>query len=555
METSKASRNRKRAAAVIAVIALLIASLGVTYAYWDMQQHKSNEFKGHKEKYEVRLNESFKPVEDWKVSDGVVTKKINVVNHGRSEKEFGSAFVRIQLKEYMEIGQVAYEQTADRYKLDPETGQFVIYETQAEAEAAVAEGGKYEGHEFTALQDAVTGKSGYFIKTQDGDEDGQMGKHVITDIGVGAPNKVITEGPDRAPTTNHHGTVQTDDEGNVIGIIRDSGECEYIVRSWEDGARLDTRDYVEWQLNEGAIIKMSEWLDPSGQYKGEYIDKWIIDDLTDSGWVYWGQPLDPDGGMTANFLEGVYLIEDPEGSFYYVIHTELEAVSWDELENGNVDWGDAGEQFVDNGKPGGGSTGGEGTDPGDGGEGTDPGDGGEGTDPGEGGDGGEGTDIPLVTPSGGTEGIYKPIFTGDPLYSDGFWLKHKYDEPDHPDVNKIYHIGAFHLEDIIEDGDFAGLTVTPQDPKFGNSIRLDNCPVHPGTPSIVFDYLPTEQEYLEAVGAITPPETRIHIPAKVDLTRADGKTATITLLLYYYGSLLDAKKPKGDGTHGTLHAP
>ena len=334
----KTTRNgRKSVAAIVAVVALIATALGGTYAYTDYKQHKSNELSGEYGKYEARLVEDFIEIPDWKVDDGAITKKISVVNRGRSVEGFGDVYARIQLKEFMEIAPLAYTETEKRYMIDTE-GRFIYYGTEAQAQLAVGANGPYPGHTYAQLTDSVTGITGFFIETKDHDPNGQMGKHMVTNITVGTAEKVITSGPGRATDTNHHGTVTTDGQGNSV-LVRDSEECLYAIHTW-DGVDLETRQYIEWGLNTGAIITVTEWFAAGAPP----VAKWILEDRDDTGWVYWGQALPPDGGTTEDFMKDVTLILQPEGSFYYVVHTELEAVSYDELD----EWGDVGERMKNN---------------------------------------------------------------------------------------------------------------------------------------------------------------------------------------------------------------
>ena len=335
MKTTR--KGRKSAAAIVAVVALIVTMLGGTYAYTDYKQHKSNELNGEYGKYEARLVEDFIEVPDWKVDDGAITKKISVANKGLSVEGFGDVYARIQLKEFMEIAPISYTETVKRYMIDT-TGAFIYYASEAQAQLAVSANGPYPGHTYALLTDAATKTTGYFIETMDHDPNGQMGKHMITGITYGAAEKVINPGADRATDTNHHGTVTTDAYGNPV-LVRDSEECLYTIHAW-DGSELQTRQYIEWGLNTGAIITVSEWL-AAGTPP---VAKWIIEDRDASGWVYWGMAIPPNGGSTANFMETVSLIVQPEGSFYYVIHTELEAVSYDELDK----WGDIGDGLKKN---------------------------------------------------------------------------------------------------------------------------------------------------------------------------------------------------------------
>jgi len=343
--------KKKVATTIIALLALLLVAAGMTYAWTDYKQHKSNDFNGKGMKYEARLVEDFVEVDDWKVDDGDITKKISVTNLGQSAAGFGNVYVRLQLKEYMEIGKVTTVETEKRYMIDTE-GRFIYYATEDQAKAAVAQGGKYEGHAYMLLTDAVTGTTGYFIQTQDHDPNGQMGKHVISDITALDPVKVIASGPDRATSTNHHGTIQN--IGGTTAFVTHSEECDYAIHSFMPGADLETREYIEWRLG-ADVITLSEWLDPTGQYKGMPVARWIIDNSVangSQGWVYWGQPLAPDGDVTSLLLDSVRLIKQPDGSFYYVVHTDMEAVSPDEIRNGNVDWGQIGAAFAQQGNSG-----------------------------------------------------------------------------------------------------------------------------------------------------------------------------------------------------------
>ena len=478
------SRKTRRIVTVIAALLILIVTtLGGTLAYQDYKQHKSNEFNGDTIKFEARLVEDFDEVNDWKINDGPVTKKISVVNLGQAP-EYGDVYVRIQLKEYMEIGALSYDETNERYMIDTR-GEFIIYDTVDDAIAATAVGGVYAGHNYKNLTDAVTGKSGYFIETRDHDPNGQMGKHVITSFMVSDATAVIKNGPQqKASGTNHHEF--------------QSEECDYAIHSWKPGSVLETRDYIEWQLNTGAIITLSEWLDPAGIYKGMPIDKWVIDDTNDEGWVYWGRALEPGSG-TALFMESVTLIQQPEGSLYYVIHTDMQAVSLDELISGNVDWGEAGDALINIIKPDDDIT--------------------------------EDDSLPIKTaPADG----FSPIRDiNSPMNGDGLYVKIFYPDLTHPNNNVYYHDGSIHLEDIIADGNYSGITAKAVDAKYKDyiSVGVD----HHGKPSIIYSYVPTNQELLDWAMSHGPMED-IFMQTQVEISRADGKTAVITINMFYWNS-------------------
>ncbi|MDR3314109.1 MAG: Ig-like domain-containing protein [Oscillospiraceae bacterium] len=322
----KNGKLKKKAAALVSIVALCATALGGTYAYRDFKQHKSNELGGINTRYEARLVEDFVEIPDWKVEDGDVKKEIRVTNLGHAAAGYGDVYVRLQLKEFMEIGEVTYIETEKRYMIDTD-GQFITFPTPEAALLA------YPAHIVTLLTDKVTGATGYFIQTQEHDPNGQMGKYVLTDIIIGAADPVIP-GSRRAVNINHHGVVTTDANGKKTYVTH-SDECDYPIHPW-NVTNLETRQYIdayiEWQLNTGAIIRLSDW-------DGKPVAKWILDDSNADGWAYWGQPLHTDGDTTANLLNSVALINQPDGEFYYVIHVDMESVSLDELIKNDPDLG------------------------------------------------------------------------------------------------------------------------------------------------------------------------------------------------------------------------
>jgi len=302
-------------------LALCAVAVSGTLAWQDYRQHKSNELNGIKIKYEARLVEDFEEVPDWKVEDGDIKKEIRVTNLGQAAAGYGAVYVRLQLKEFMQIGDVTYVETEKRYMIDTE-GQFLFYTSENAAKTA------WPDHNVAQLTDFVTGRTGWFIETQDHDPNGQMGKHVLLNVIISEAAPVI-DGSTLAVDKNHHGYVDSD--GN---FITHSDECDYPIHGWGDiDATKAINRYIEWALGDDVIL-LSDW-------DGTPVAAWIIDDTNGDGWAYWGQPLATDGDTTSNLLESVRLIEQPDGNFYYVIHTDMEALSIDEFLNGDgVNWDD-----------------------------------------------------------------------------------------------------------------------------------------------------------------------------------------------------------------------
>jgi hypothetical protein len=117
----------------------------------------------------------------------------------------------------------------------------------------------------------------------------------------------------------------------------------------------------------------------------------------------------------------------------------------------------------------------------------------------------------------------------------GFFAKHDYDDPDNPDpnFNKIYHFGSIRLSDVITDGNYSGVTAEAVDAKYKPFITVGNN--QHGDPSVIYSYLPTKDEYENLYFVLG--DTDAKIPVQVQLTRDDGKTATITVNMIYRGCM------------------
>ena len=71
-------------------------------------------------KYRAFLSETIQEFDDWSIYDGELTRGISVVNVGDEEEGYGEVYVRIQLKEYMEIFDIV---------LDKITGDIEYFES------------------------------------------------------------------------------------------------------------------------------------------------------------------------------------------------------------------------------------------------------------------------------------------------------------------------------------------------------------------------------------------------------------------------------------------
>jgi len=328
---------KKKVAALLLLAALLALVVAGTYAWKDYSQHKTNELSDKAKKHDVALIEDFQEKKDWKVGDGPLTKKIAVKNTGSTATTgttsgYEQVYVRIQLKEYMDMTPLKLVQTNDRYMINT-SGDLIVFATQAEAEAA------YPGHTVTYLTDAVSRTSGYFVATQAGDPNGQYGKQVITEYDYGAKQFIVGD------ASLENARLDAAAKHNVDP----NAECGYPVHPWTGTdlgdvlAQPGADHYIKWILGNDVVL-LSDWNTPGSAHYHEYGAFWIIDDSAANAadpWIYWGQALYP-GEVTSDFLEAVQLSTQPDGDFYYAIHTELQAVSLDEL------FTDAPQTWIDN---------------------------------------------------------------------------------------------------------------------------------------------------------------------------------------------------------------
>jgi len=358
MQTRQRSRAKKKAAALLLSAALLASALVGTLAWLDYSQHRTNEFENRQPKYDVTLIENFRPRDRWRTSDREVTKEISVKNTGNpADNRFEEIYVRIQLKEYMDFTPMIHEQTPDRYMINT-AGAFIML-TDAQVPGALATDtiGTHRtlvtsewgpNRTVTKLREAITGQTGWFIMTREGDLHGQYGKFLTTRYEMGAKEFIIGDASMENARLDARKHNAHDDIPNA--------ECSYPVHPWHgtnladvraqpgnlptiDGEVFDASDYIRWHLGNDVVL-LSDWDGEPGPF-------WIIDDRDGgSNWVYWGQALQP-GEETSKFMESVELIRQPNGDFYYAIHVELQAVSIDELAGDNPRWTDAPAEILE----------------------------------------------------------------------------------------------------------------------------------------------------------------------------------------------------------------
>ena len=310
----------KKRALIIVIMAVVIftAVIGVTYALNGNGLTRNGNGSG--DRYSVQLVENSAEIGGWTAGMGPIDKKVYVTNTGHVSDDAGDVYVRIQLKEYMETGTVVYKQTPHRYVIGAD-GYYVVFPDEPSVMAATGAGGAWPGHSYEWLTDVATNTTGYFIRSQAHDPNGQYGRHVVTEYNIDEANSTpVIPGSVRAPKA---------DRDNLPGPT--NGECAYPLHRWEEANRLPTADYVVWILGANARA-LSDWM--AAPASGAF---WVYDNVNGTGWVYWMRPLAPETS-TSNFLEQLDLINQPTTlggdmiPFYYTVHTDMQAVSKDELD-------------------------------------------------------------------------------------------------------------------------------------------------------------------------------------------------------------------------------
>jgi len=345
------SEKRRRLAAVLAGILLLAGVLGGTYAWRNYRQHKTNEADADAIFYKARLVEKYDATKarNWKITDPAVDKQISVKNPGAETsgdaRVYGDVYVRIQLKEFMELYPVTQEYTPNRYMID-EDGDFYAFDSAAEAQAFVDDletkygSGPHIIEQVRMYLTPVSVSDGdlpWYIRTMQGDPNGVYGDFIVIDELVDRETnfRSLVTGVRNAKEDQE--TYHQDDINTSVdtGTSKNNGECLYTPHQWQSGLFewLPTPtgivgenffQYIHWVYGEDVVL--------ASQWNGQPIKKWIVDDSASNtqGWVYWGYALAPKES-TSNFMEQIQLVAQPDDAFYYAIHVDMQAVSYNEL--------------------------------------------------------------------------------------------------------------------------------------------------------------------------------------------------------------------------------
>lgn len=304
--------------------------------------------------------------DDWQVDDECEAQiRVRNMSDTFNDEDFPIVFVRIQLKEYLEVGTTNFSK--ERLLYDTQNKEFVFFPSTGFDKAMVAQSleskiaREYGVNLSVVADDLVEYKGGWYIKWKDAFTPTLAGKRLSSAylplyVNGGQP---LQEGIDRATITsmgiiddilyhnqsdhanksvtlNEDGSINWKEEASDVDMLvtpPNGAECWYDVHEWTDGNHIQCdnttsgdnyHNYVEWKMG-ADVVTLKDWI-ASGA-KAE--NKWILDP---KGWAYWGMPLEK-GVATTNLMESIKLINSPEGAFYYCLHADMQAVSFADLAN------------------------------------------------------------------------------------------------------------------------------------------------------------------------------------------------------------------------------
>ncbi|QIK69365.1 hypothetical protein G7062_03220 [Erysipelothrix sp. HDW6C] len=346
--------NKKRTGVLVGLLAGALLVTG-TLAWQDVSQHKTNKFTTTSVEHNVTLVETFEEVSNWRKGEAKVNQ-ISVRN-GQDTDDIASyiyedAYVRVQLKEFMEIKNKSYTYSEKRYMVDEKGNfkRFATLELAQEFMATLGEEAPVDGRieEVTGLfdKDEEGNVKGFFyIATQQADKNGQYGKFIVMTEVLGEGD-VLVEGSinQNHSSDDQHNNAIVDEETGSIDYNVD--EDQYTTHLWGAGDNMSAdgnpfTQYVKWTFGTD-VITMAEW-------DGQPTAQWIVDTDSTEGYAYWGEKLVHGTDATAtpksitnNILEKVTLIEQPYGAAEYYIHVNMDAVNLKDVSL----WADAPAKFT-----------------------------------------------------------------------------------------------------------------------------------------------------------------------------------------------------------------
>ncbi len=309
--------DMKKAAAAIGVTGLAAALLMTgTFAWKDFDQHKTAELATNLT-YNVTLVEDFKEINNWDTATPDVNKDVWVMNQGDSP-----VFVRLNFKEYMEIGENTVEYVSDadgnpiRFAVDNK-GDFIESKAADPATDPNAVGVYFGDTDTTKYFIVAQGANQEIDKTPDDtNKNGQIGRYMKKPgDATGEITIKYAYGADKRATS------EAEEENYAVHKF---GQTPDPDADLTDPANWDAalHQYIKWTMGDD-VMEMADWV-AAGSKPGNF---WVLD--TD-GWAYWAAPL-AGGQKTSLLIDKLTLLEQPAGDFYYALHAAMETVTDDDI--------------------------------------------------------------------------------------------------------------------------------------------------------------------------------------------------------------------------------
>jgi len=298
--------------------------VGGVFAWADNGQHKTNPITGNNllDRPDVVLVEDFEEPDDPPPGQEI-KKELWVKNTGDSR-----LYVRLQLKEYMEISKITYSYSDQELLVDAD-GKFMQSAGTGAADLASFKLGLdnmglvYEDSQIVTLRAYGDTIDRFYLATGETTNiNGKYGKRLLLDYDQADPRSLVED------------VIRGSYESTADHKNHPTSECLYTPHLWNDpppepencgqgddgnDPACGFHDYFGWKLG-APLTKLSEW-------DGQPVAAWILDDGSDEGWAYWGEALRP-GENTAKLLESITLLQRPDGPYYYAIHVDMQAVDW-----------------------------------------------------------------------------------------------------------------------------------------------------------------------------------------------------------------------------------
>jgi hypothetical protein len=353
---SKISKLINRIALALVVVLFFGTLLSDTFAWREYSQFKTNSAIGGTLRYDVTLNDTFVPVNDWVVGDRPIHKAVTVTNPTQSGEP---VYVRIVLKEYLQLNAVSHVYSGSMYATDPVSGRFYAVSDGSrwtvdfdEPLPFAKNGVRYTEAEFRGAMAAISPAAVSSWIASLGFDPANTLTEIAWDVATGDAGLFIVDWLDgRRAVTAVAQSVRSVPEFYLGNTVARSSYAEmetgkYGVPFYYDPAELygeqlypphnyaetvldptyPIREYVAWHWDTAKVISIGAFLANPSRYAGGV---WVYTD-TDPYYLYWSNPLGS-GETTGDALGTVELVSQPDSAFYYAIHVDLEAVSKDEL--------------------------------------------------------------------------------------------------------------------------------------------------------------------------------------------------------------------------------